>query len=105
MDYQRLNSERFASTKIAPYDMITAVTQRAINKQLKMMHGVNESLQDLTLLSADFRDDYSRLDLKLAAPTIELRLGQENRIVIFCLNISSATLKYLRFQGRKLPQS
>lgn len=78
MDYQRLNNERITGTKIAPYDMITAVTQRAINKQLEKMHRVNESLQKLSLLSADPEDDYSRLDADLDAPTIELRLNTES---------------------------
>jgi hypothetical protein len=80
MDYQRLNNERITSTKIAPYDMITAVTQRAINKQLEKMHQVNESLQKLSILaqSVDPEDDYSRLDAELDAPTIELRLNTES---------------------------
>lgn len=78
MDYQRLNNERITATEIGPYDMITAVTQRAINKQLEEMHKVNKSLQTLSLLSNDPDDNFSRLDAKLAAPTIELRLDQES---------------------------
>ncbi|KIM41721.1 hypothetical protein M413DRAFT_444966 [Hebeloma cylindrosporum] len=102
MDYTKLKQERIASTKIAPYDMITAVTQRAINKQFEKIHKVNDTLQTLSILSADPEDTYSRLDADLNPPTIELRLGTENRIVIFCLNIKQATLKYLKIKGMKV---
>ncbi|KIM41737.1 hypothetical protein M413DRAFT_137227 [Hebeloma cylindrosporum] len=85
MDYTKLKQERISSTKIAPYDMITAVTQRAINKQFEKMHKVNSTLKTLSILSADPDDPYSRLDAELNAPTIELRLGTESEPLGLCL--------------------
>lgn len=78
MDYERFRQERITSTKIQPYHMITAVTQRAINKQLSMMHKVNPTLRNLSLKSTDPEDDYSGLEAELDPPTIELRLGTES---------------------------
>jgi hypothetical protein len=102
LDYDKLKNERISGTKIAPFHMITAVTQRSINNQLSKMHKVNPTLQKLTLNSTDPDDDYSGLEADLDPPTIELRLDTENRIVIFCFNIKRATLKYLKIKGRKV---
>ncbi|KAF5310583.1 hypothetical protein D9619_007749 [Psilocybe cf. subviscida] len=102
LDYEKFKKERISGTKINPFHMITAVTQRAINNQLTKMHKVNPTLRKLTLNSPDPDDDYSALEADLDPPTIELRLNTENRIVIFCFNIKRATLKYLKVKGRKV---
>lgn len=79
LDYDKLKKERISGTKIAPFHMITAVTQRSINSQLKKMHKVNPTLQKLKLNSTDPEDDYSGLEADLDPPTIELRLGTESK--------------------------
>jgi hypothetical protein len=104
MDHAKLSQERLTSTKLEPYDMITAVTERSINTQLQAMHSKNESLQKILLTSPDSDDDWTSLDATLSAPTMQLKIGTEDRIVLFFVNIKTATLKYLEIKGQKVEE-
>ena len=71
-DLLRLSGERISSTKIYRYDMITAISEKAINKQLSKMHKANATLQTITMTLNG--DDYAGLTATLGAPTIQLQL-------------------------------
>ncbi|KAF5318840.1 hypothetical protein D9619_010766 [Psilocybe cf. subviscida] len=104
MDHAKLQQERLTSTKLEPYDMITAVTERSINAQLQAMHSNNESLRRILLTSPDTDDDWTGLNAELSAPTVQLKIGTEDRIVLFFVNIKSATLKYREIKGKKVEE-
>lgn len=81
MDYNKLNEERISSTKIYAYDQITAISQKAINKQLANMYKANKTLKKISATLAD--DDYAGLFADLDPPEIELQLGTDSTSIAF----------------------
>ncbi|KAI0915912.1 hypothetical protein AcV5_003389 [Taiwanofungus camphoratus] len=103
MDYNKLNEERISSTKIYAYDQITAISQKAINKQLANMYKANKTLKKISATLAD--DDYAGLFADLDPPEIELQLGTDNRAVYYFIKLKSGTLKYWKGYGPKAQQA
>ncbi|KAF5318714.1 hypothetical protein D9619_010771 [Psilocybe cf. subviscida] len=88
---------------IAPYDVVTVISQRSLNAHLQRAYDATPLLQSASFKPpAEEEDDYSGFDVSFDAPKVELQLATENKIVVLLLNIKSGNLKYLKISGRKV---
>lgn len=64
---------------IAPYDVVTVISQRSLNAHLQRAYDATPLLQSASFKPpAEEEDDYSGFDVSFDAPKVELQLATES---------------------------